>query len=199
VAVLRTEALCKAFAGRVIFEDVALELERGEALALMGASGSGKTTLLRCLNGLELADRGVVTVGDARIVAGDSHERLHEAVRAVRRRVGFVFQDAHLFSHRTVLENVMEGPRYVKKEGEPEAHARALSLLAKVGVAHRAGAYPRELSGGEQQRAASRARARDGSGDSVARRAHERARNRDRAETLVALFARLASPRAFRS
>ena len=75
-------------------------------------------------------------------------------MRAIRTRVGFVFQGCHLFSHRTVLENVMEGPRFVKHEPLAAARARAEALLEKVGVQHRAHAYPRELSGGEQQRMA---------------------------------------------
>jgi ABC-type polar amino acid transport system ATPase subunit len=154
VIALEAIGLCKAFNGALVFSDVAFTLAHGEAVAISGPSGTGKTTLLRCLNGLELADSGVVAVGDARIVAGESHARLHAAIAAVRRRVGFVFQGNHLFSHRTVLENVMEGPRFVKHEPLAAARARAEALLEKVGIQHRAAAYPRELSGGEQQRTA---------------------------------------------
>lgn len=154
MSALLTRGLSKAYAGRVLFEDLSLEVARGEALGLMGPSGTGKTTLLRCLNGLELADRGEVLVGDACIRAGDPPATRLSAIAAVRRRVGFVFQGNHLFSHRTVLENVMEGPLYVRREDPARAEARARALLEKVGIAERAAAYPRALSGGEQQRAA---------------------------------------------
>jgi polar amino acid transport system ATP-binding protein len=154
MSVLETRDLAKGFAGRPIFSGVNLRLEAGSATALVGPSGAGKSTLLRCLNGLELADHGSVIVGDTAIVAGDRPHALHAAVRAVRERVGFVFQGSHLFSHRTALENVMEGPRFVKREPLASARARAEALLEKVGVHHRGDAYPRELSGGEQQRTA---------------------------------------------
>ena len=151
---LEVSCLSKSFGATPVFIDVSFQVQRKEALALSGPSGTGKTTLLRCLNGLELADAGVVSVGDARIVAGEPHERLQAAIFAVRRRVGFVFQGCHLFSHRSVLENVMEGPLFVKREPLPQVRARAEALLEKVGVQHRARAYPRQLSGGEQQRTA---------------------------------------------
>jgi ABC-type polar amino acid transport system ATPase subunit len=154
MSALRTRGLAKSFSGRTLFSDVSLELARGEALAVMGPSGTGKTTLLRCLNGLELADQGEVIVGDVCLRAGDSPAALHAAIAAIRQRVGFVFQGNYLFSHRTVLQNVMEGPRFVRGEPEDKARARAVALLEKVGVAHRSAARPRELSGGEQQRAA---------------------------------------------
>jgi polar amino acid transport system ATP-binding protein len=153
-AVLETVGLSKSFGGTPVFEDVSLQLRAGEAVALVGPSGTGKTTLLRCLNGLELADAGSVVVGDARIVAGASPEATSAAVHAVRMRVGFVFQGCHLFSHRSVLDNVLEGPLFVKHEPRAAALAKAEALLDKVGVRHRAAAYPRALSGGEQQRTA---------------------------------------------
>jgi polar amino acid transport system ATP-binding protein len=152
--VLSAVGLGKSHAGRALFHDVSLELRAGHATALMGPSGAGKTTLLRCLNGLELPDAGSVSVGSACIEAGASPDALHRAVRAVREKVGFVFQGCHLFSHRSVLENVMEGPRFVKRESAAASLARAEALLEKVGVADRAAAYPHQLSGGEQQRTA---------------------------------------------
>jgi polar amino acid transport system ATP-binding protein len=154
MSALVTRGLSKGYAGRVLFEDVSISVARGESVALMGPSGSGKTTLLRCIDGLEHADRGEVIVGDASIRAGDGPAARMLQVAAVRRRVGFVFQGNHLFSHRTVLQNVMEGPLYVRREPHARAEERARSLLEKVGVAHRSAAHPRALSGGEQQRAA---------------------------------------------
>ena len=154
MSVLQTIALAKSFGERVIFEDVSLQVARGEALALMGPSGAGKTTFLRCLNGLEFADRGEVVVGQARIRAGARPAERARAVREVRVRVGFVFQGSYLFSHRSVLDNVLEGPIYVRGQTREASLARAEELLEKVGVAHRASALPRQISHGEQQRAA---------------------------------------------
>jgi ABC-type polar amino acid transport system ATPase subunit len=113
---LDVSGLRKSYDATPVFDDVSLQLQRAEAVALTGPSGAGKTTLLRCLNGLELADAGVISVGGARIVAGERPEQLQAAIHAVRLRVGFVFQGCHLFSHRSVLENVMEGPLFVKRE-----------------------------------------------------------------------------------
>jgi polar amino acid transport system ATP-binding protein len=147
---LVVSGLAKRFGARVVFEGVSFAIAPGEALALLGPSGSGKTTLLRCLNGLERADQGTVDVDGDRL-SPDADER---QLIALRRRLGFVFQASHLFAHRTVLENVMEGPRFVRAQPPVEARREAEALLEEVGVAHRAAAYPRELSGGEQQRAA---------------------------------------------
>lgn len=117
---------------RTILSEVNLEAARGEVVALMGLSGSGKTTILRVLAGLEQADAGEVTVG----------------------RVGMVFQFHYLFEHLTALENVCLAPLHVTRAARAEAESRAHSLLEGLGVGHRAGALPRELSGGEAQRVA---------------------------------------------
>lgn len=154
MTVLQTIALSKAFGERTIFEDVTISVGRGEALALMGPSGAGKTTFLRCLNGLERADRGEVVLGEIRIAPRARPGEFARAVRALRAHVGFVFQGHHLFSHRSVLDNVLEGPIYVRRLTRDECLPRAQSLLEKVGIAHRANALPRQLSHGEQQRAA---------------------------------------------
>jgi polar amino acid transport system ATP-binding protein len=154
MSLLETRSLSKAFGERVIFEDVSIALARGDAIALTGPSGAGKSTFLRCLNGLERADHGEVRVAGACIRADARHAELAQAVAHVRARVGFVFQGHHLFSHRSVLENVMEGPVYVRRMAREESAARAMSLLERVAIAHRAHAMPRELSHGEQQRVA---------------------------------------------
>jgi polar amino acid transport system ATP-binding protein len=154
MSVLQTVGLSKSFGQRVIFQAVSLSVARGEALTLMGPSGAGKTTFLRCLNGLERADHGEVVVHGARIHAGARPAEFARAVRAVRAHVGFVFQGHHLFSHRTVLDNVLEGPVYVRGQTREQCLPQALSLLEKVGVAHRVDALPRQLSHGEQQRVA---------------------------------------------
>jgi ABC-type polar amino acid transport system ATPase subunit len=154
VTLLAVERLGKSFRGRTIFAEVSLQVDAGEAVAIVGPSGSGKTTLLRCLDGLERADTGTVTVGPHCLDAAARADRFAVAARQLRRSVGFVFQGCHLFSHRTVLENVMEAPVHVRREPVASARERATALLETVGVLHRAGAHPRDLSGGEQQRAA---------------------------------------------
>jgi ABC-type polar amino acid transport system ATPase subunit len=154
VSLLVVERLGKSFAGRPLFSEVSLQLGAGEALAIVGPSGSGKTTLLRCLDGLERADAGSISVGGRRLEASDPPQRFAAAGRVIRQSVGMVFQGCHLFSHRTVLENVMEGPLYVQRAAPLAVRRQASELLETVGIAHRASALPRELSGGEQQRAA---------------------------------------------
>jgi ABC-type polar amino acid transport system ATPase subunit len=154
VSVFAAEGLTKAFAGRAILRDIALEVSPGDAVAIMGESGTGKTTLLRCLAGFEHAEAGRIAVGDCVLDHTARPHAFRIAARALRRRVGLVFQGWHLFSHRSVLENVMEGPVYVRGIAPAQARAAALELLGNVGVGHRAHAFAHELSGGEQQRVA---------------------------------------------
>lgn len=144
--------LTKRLGGRLLLDDASLRVDAGEAVAVMGPSGVGKTTLLRCTAGLERADTGTVRVGGDAFTSGAAdYER---AVARARRRVGFVFQQLHLFPHLTVLENVVEAPVHVARRARHEADAQARALLERVGIAARADARPHELSGGEQQRAA---------------------------------------------
>ena len=142
--------LRKNLGGRAILDDVSLTLDRGQALVIMGPSGAGKTTLLRCLNGLDRADEGHVRVGEHAL----GPHSTPGAVAALRRQVGFLFQQWNLFQHLTVLENVIEAPVHVAKLSRDEAIARAQPLLERFGLAGHAHAYPRRLSGGEQQRTA---------------------------------------------
>jgi polar amino acid transport system ATP-binding protein len=117
-------------------------------VCLIGASGSGKSTLLRCINGLESYDRGKVEVEGRRV---DSKS---PAIREIRTEVAMVFQRFNLFPHRTALENVMEGPLYVKKEARSVVEERAKRLLARVGLEDKERSHPSQLSGGQQQRVA---------------------------------------------
>ena len=144
--------LTRRLGGRAVLDGVSLRVGAGEAVAVMGASGAGKTTLLRCLDGLERADAGTVRVGEDAFSPGAADYDL--AVARVRRRLGLVFQEWHLFPHLTVLENVALAPVRVAGRAPDEAARDAHALLERVGIAARAGARPRELSGGEQQRAA---------------------------------------------
>ena len=149
---MEIERVSKTFAGRRVLDDVSLRVDRGETVVVTGPSGSGKTTLLRCINGLERPETGTVRVGPNTLGAGiRTQER---ELLAIRKRVGFVFQQWNLFANRTVLQNVIEAPIHVSGLSRATATTRALALLERVGVGHRVDAYPDELSGGEQQRAA---------------------------------------------
>lgn len=123
-------------------------------MAIIGPSGSGKTTLLRSINLLEQPESGTIRVGDVTIDAGRSINQQKTAIRRLRQHVGFVFQNFNLFPHRTVMENIIEGPVIVKGEDKNESIARARELLTKVGLTGKENSYPRRLSGGQQQRVA---------------------------------------------
>lgn len=146
--------LVKTFHGQRVLHGIDLQVAEGEVVAIIGPSGSGKTTLLRSINLLEQPDSGTIQVGDIVIDAAISPRRQKAQVRALRQHVGFVFQNFNLFPHRTVLENIIEGPVIVKGEPKEQASARARELLEKVGLSGREDSYPRRLSGGQQQRVA---------------------------------------------
>lgn len=147
------EGLVKRFPGRTVLDGVSLKIPAGQTAALIGPSGGGKSTLLRCVNGLTRFDAGTIQVGPHRITAQED-ARHSENISAVRRRVGMIFQDFQLFPHLTAMGNIIESPIRVLGVRPAEARSRAMSLLDRVGLADRAGAYPRELSGGQKQRIA---------------------------------------------
>jgi polar amino acid transport system ATP-binding protein len=134
----------KAFGENKVLRGVTFSIAKGEVVCLIGPSGSGKSTALRCINGLETFDRGTIAV--------DGIALSDRTLREIRNKVAMVFQRFNLFPHRTVLENVVEGPVYVQKIPYADARDRALVLLEKVGLLDRAGSYPSQLSGGQQQR-----------------------------------------------
>jgi polar amino acid transport system ATP-binding protein len=136
--------LHKAFGEHKVLRGVTFTVSKGEVVCLIGPSGSGKSTALRCINGLERCDQGAITVNGV--------ELSDRSLTEVRSKVAMVFQRFNLFPHRTVLENVVEGPVYVQGVPAREARERALGLLEKVGLRDRANAYPSTLSGGQQQR-----------------------------------------------
>ena len=150
------ENLIKSYRATRVLQGVDHSQKRGEAVVVIGPSGCGKSTFLRCLNQLEIADEGRITIGDVTIAGGglprNAQER--EQQRRLRMRAGMVFQSFNLFPHLTVLQNITTAPRVVKAVPRAEAEAIAVSLLAKVGLADKAGAYPAQLSGGQQQRVA---------------------------------------------
>jgi polar amino acid transport system ATP-binding protein len=138
----------KSFGANHVIRGFSASVRKGEVVCVIGASGSGKSTILRCINGLESYDRGEIRVEGQRV------ERGERSIVAVRTQVSMVFQRFNLFPHRTALENVIEGPVYVKREPRAEATERGRALLARVGLADKEDAYPSALSGGQQQRVA---------------------------------------------
>ncbi len=137
-----------------VLNGVTLSVKRGEVAVVIGPSGGGKSTLLRCINGLETFQDGAIDVHGIRLHAGASLDRPNEELRALRRRVGMVFQQFHLFPHMNVLENVMAGPRFVLRRRRAEAELEARKLLVRVGMGDKLTASPDQLSGGQQQRVA---------------------------------------------
>ncbi len=154
---VRIRGLRKSFGHHVVLEDIDLDVARGEVAVLLGPSGSGKSTLLRCVNHLEKPDAGFVEVGGE--VIGYRHDGRHlrelpdRAVTRQRAGIGMVFQQFHLFPHKTALENIVEG-QLAAGVRRPDAAARASELLERVGLGGREASYPRQLSGGQQQRVA---------------------------------------------
>jgi polar amino acid transport system ATP-binding protein len=152
MTVLSVESIHLHRGGRLVTAGMTFSADRGELVALMGASGSGKTTILRAIAALEPLSEGCINVNGLRI---DATMPLTAAQRAdLHRRVGFVFQFHHLFANMDALSNVALAPMRVLKQPRPQAMQRSLELLASLGVAERAAAFPHELSGGEAQRVA---------------------------------------------
>lgn len=154
MSAIKVSKLVKQFNGQTVLHGIDLEVAPGEVVAIIGPSGSGKTTLLRSINLLEVPDSGTIKVGDITIDAALSISKQKEQVRRLRQQVGFVFQSFNLFPHRSVLENIIEGPVIVKGEPKAEATERARQLLEKVGLTGKESSFPRRLSGGQQQRVA---------------------------------------------
>jgi polar amino acid transport system ATP-binding protein len=138
----------KSFGPVEVLKGITASVATSEVVCIIGPSGSGKSTILRCINGLESYDAGDILVEGARV---DSHA---PSIVAIRTQVSMVFQRFNLFPHRTAIENVVEGPIYVKHEPRAGAFERGQALLAQVGLAEKADAYPAQLSGGQQQRVA---------------------------------------------
>ncbi len=155
MSILEVKDLRKSFGSTEVLRGVSFSLEKGEVLSLIGSSGSGKTTLLRCLNSLEFADSGSISVCGEVMFDGASKGKLGEAeLRRRRLHFGLVFQAFNLFPQYTALENIMLAPGLCGRATTDENRRRATELLSRVGLADKAGNYPRELSGGQQQRVA---------------------------------------------
>ncbi len=149
----------KRFGANEVLKGVSLEARDGDVIAIIGSSGSGKSTLLRCINMLEVPDEGDVSVGGEAIrlkpARGGGREPAdRRQLDRIRTSLGMVFQGFNLWSHLTVLENLIEAPVHVQGRPKAEMLDEGRSLLAKVGIADKEGAYPSQISGGQQQRAA---------------------------------------------
>jgi octopine/nopaline transport system ATP-binding protein len=157
--VLHISGLRKAFGSLEVLRGIDLDAFEGDVISILGASGSGKSTLLRCINLLEVPDAGDIVIAGETVQLRQTHAGTRvPADRAqldrLRSRLGFVFQSFNLWSHMTVLQNVIEAPVHVQKRPRAEAIAEAEALLEKVGIADKRNHYPSHLSGGQQQRAA---------------------------------------------
>ncbi len=163
MAILEIKDIQKSFGSNNVLKGITFSLEEGEVLSIIGSSGSGKTTLLRCMNFLETADHGTITVdGNLIFDASDKSRMSEKQIRKNRLNFGLVFQDFNLFPQYSVFDNLVIAPKLLAKEREDykqykkqildEIDQKALSLLEKVGLSDKRDAYPCELSGGQKQR-----------------------------------------------
>jgi octopine/nopaline transport system ATP-binding protein len=159
VPAIEVRGLRKSFGPVEVLKGIDLTAHEGEVLAILGASGSGKSTMLRCINMLETPDGGDIVVAGEKVAMkpgphGKSRVADRGQVQRIRSELGMVFQSFNLWSHKTVIENIIEAPIHVQKRSRTEAIEEAEALLAKVGIADKRNHYPSHLSGGQQQRAA---------------------------------------------
>ncbi|SDN29124.1 amino acid ABC transporter ATP-binding protein, PAAT family [Desulfonauticus submarinus] len=158
IPLIELKNIYKKFGDIVAINNVNLKLYKGEKLAIIGPSGSGKSTLLRTINFLEQIDKGQIFFEGKEVgyiyKKGKRILDKPKKICALRAEIGMVFQHFHLFPHMTVLENVMEGPKTVRKKTKEEAKAIALDMLAKMGLLDKKNVYPACLSGGQKQRVA---------------------------------------------
>ncbi|MDR1067902.1 MAG: amino acid ABC transporter ATP-binding protein [Clostridiales Family XIII bacterium] len=156
--VLKIEKLHKYFGKLHVLRGIDLSVNRGEVVSVIGPSGSGKSTLLRCVDHLETAERGSIEIAGSFLAKADAEGKSvypsAAEIQQIATSIGMVFQNFNLFPHRSVLENLIEAPVYVKKLSKDEATEKALALLARVGLSDKKDSYPGQLSGGQQQRVA---------------------------------------------
>jgi|TARA_B110000259_G_scaffold146412_1_gene165049 ABC-type histidine transport system ATPase subunit len=157
--ILKLTNLEKNFGSNKVLRGINLTANQGDVISIIGSSGSGKSTMLRCINFLENANHGEINVCGLEIdCAKETIERpnkdLQEKIINIRKKLGMVFQSFNLWSHMTILENIMEAPVHVLGQNKKEAKENALSLLEQVGIQDKANSYPIHLSGGQQQRVA---------------------------------------------
>ncbi len=152
---IRVEDLHKSFGSLEVLKGISLTARKGDVVAIIGGSGSGKSTCLRCINFLETPSSGRIVIdGEAVEMRADGTPANRRQIERIRSRLGMVFQAFNLWTHRTLLENIVEVPVHVLGVPRREARDRAMTLLDRVGLAEKADTYPAFLSGGQQQRAA---------------------------------------------
>jgi polar amino acid transport system ATP-binding protein len=149
--IIRVEGLSKSFKELRVLRDISFAVRQGEVVAVLGPSGSGKSTLLRCINHLEQADGGSITIDGQDMMRSGVYASAVK-LREICLKLGLVFQNFNLFPHFSVLRNLTEAQIHVLRRDKAEAEARAMALLAKMGLSDKALGYPGELSGGQQQR-----------------------------------------------
>lgn len=155
MSILNVEGLSKTFGKNEVLKNINFSLNKGEVLSIIGSSGSGKTTLLRCLNFLEFAEKGTITVNNKIVYDGAQKNKLSDAqLRQNRLHFGLVFQQFNLFLQYSVLKNITLAPNLLKIGTNEENIKKALELIKKVGLEEKADAYSCTLSGGQQQRVA---------------------------------------------
>jgi ABC-type histidine transport system ATPase subunit len=158
VPIIEIKDIHKSFGSLEVLKGVTLSANKGDVVSLIGSSGSGKSTLLRCINMLEVPNEGTVVVDGEEIglssPGADRHPTDANQLRRIRSELGMVFQSFNLWSHMTILENVMEAPVRVQGRNADEVRTQAYELLEKVGIVDKADNFPAQLSGGQQQRAA---------------------------------------------
>ncbi len=151
--VVSIKNLHKSFEDVEVLKGIDMEIKKGEVVAILGPSGSGKTTFLRCLNFLETADKGIIDIGghivDCQYIGKNQKKKIID----LRRNTAMVFQNYNLFSHKTLIENVMEGLVIVHKMNKIEAYEKSKKMLERIGLGERINYYPHMISGGQKQRA----------------------------------------------
>lgn len=155
MAVLEVKNIHKTFGNNEVLKGIDFELEKGEVISIIGSSGSGKTTLLRCINFLEFAELGTITVNGEMLYNGETDKKLREKdLREKRLHFGLVFQSFNLFPQYNVMQNLTLAPYLLKMDGKEELEKRAAQILERVNLSEKAMDYPCQLSGGQQQRVA---------------------------------------------
>ncbi len=158
-AAISINDLHKTFGDNEVLRGVSLNAQQGDVVSILGSSGSGKSTMLRCINMLEIPSAGSISIyGETLELRHNRHGELepvdHKQIARIRASLSMVFQSFNLWSHMTIIENIIEAPVHVLKKTKAEAIEQARELMQKVGISDKANAYPGELSGGQQQRVA---------------------------------------------